>query len=136
MARKGRIATNGSLTMSKKQPSPVRQAVAHHQDWQDDVNLNEEVVDDIDHDDEHYEALSEQNHYSSLRKGNSRYQRNPRAAQLSHFSQFSRLPPGIYQSLTSKILNVNFFLQFPSDRVWRTESCLLCLTLCPPPVQS
>ena len=96
MARKGRIATNGSLTMSKKQPSPVRQAVAHHQDWQDDVNLNEEVVDDIDHD-EHYEALSEQNHYSSLRKGNSRYQRNPRVAQMSHFSQFSRLPPGIYQ---------------------------------------
>ena len=86
--------------MTKKHPSPVRQAsMVHPQPWQDDHDLNEEIVDDIiddvDEDGEHYATLPDQNHYSTLRKnsGTNRYQRNPRA-QMSHFSQFSRLPPG------------------------------------------
>ena len=104
--RKGRIATNGSLNMTKKHLSPVRQASAvHHQSWQDDQDLNEEVVDDIiddvDEDGEHYATLTDQNHYSTLRKmsGTNRYQRNPRTAQMSHFSQFSRLPPGEFSKI-------------------------------------
>ena len=93
-----KIATNGSLNMNKKASSPVRQASVL-QSWQDDNTLNEEVVDDIDSEEnEHYATLSEQHHYSTLRKSNnsssSRHQRNPRTNQLSHFSQFSRLPPG------------------------------------------
>ena len=42
-----KIATNGSLNMSKKHQSPVRQAsVLHAQSWQEEPALNEEVVDD------------------------------------------------------------------------------------------
>ena len=94
-----KIATNGSLNMNKKASGPVRQASVL-QSWQDDNTLNEEVVDEIDSEEnEHYATLSEQNHYSTLRKANnsssSRHQRNTRNTQLSHFSQFSRLPPGI-----------------------------------------
>ena len=95
--------------MTKKHPSPVRQAsVLHHQPWQDDHDLNEEVVDDIiddvDEDGEHYSTLPDQNHYSTLRKnsgtsGTNRYQRNPRTAQMSHFSQFPRLPPGKFTNV-------------------------------------
>ena len=84
--------------MNKKHLSPVRQQTTVTQSWQEDPTLNEEVVDDIDIDseeNEHYATLGEQHHYSTLRKGSqsgsgpSRYQRN------SHFSQFSRLPPGM-----------------------------------------
>ena len=98
-----KIATNGSLNMNKKHQSPVRQAsVSQVQAWQEEPPLNEEVVDDIDSEEnEHYATLTEQHHYSTLRKGNpassggsNRYQRNSRSAQMSHFSQFSRLPPG------------------------------------------
>ena len=84
--------------MNKKASGPVRQASVI-QSWQDDNTLNEEVVDEIDSEEnEHYATLSEHNHYSTLRKANnsssSRHQRNTRNTQLSHFSQFSRLPPG------------------------------------------
>ena len=108
-----KIATNGSLQIHKKHQnqSPVRQAsvVSPVQSWHEDIRdmgLNEEVVDDVDIDseeNEHYASVSDQHHYSTLRKGSqsssgpSRYQRN------SHFSQFSRLPPGdkINQTLIS-----------------------------------
>ena len=36
---------------------------------------------------------SETEHYSTLRRGQNRYQRIPRSNQLAQFSQFSRLPP-------------------------------------------
>ena len=126
-----KIATNGSLNMSKKHQSPVRQAsVLHAQSWQEEPALNEEVVDDIDSEDnEHYATLNEQHHYSTLRKGHpagsgsSRYQRNSRSAQMSHFSQFSRLPPGT-KKLQQLCFDIDQLFQFQKDQVLRTESYL------------
>ena len=117
--------------MSKKHQSPVRQAsVLHAQSWQEEPALNEEVVDDIDSEDnEHYATLNEQHHYSTLRKGHpagsgsSRYQRNSRSAQMSHFSQFSRLPPGT-KKLQQLCFDIDQLFQFQKDQVLRTESYL------------
>ena len=112
--------------MTKKHPSPVRQAsIVHHQSWQDDHDLNEEVVDDIiddvDEDGEHYTTLPDQNHYSTLRKnsttpGTNRYQRNPRSAQMSHFSQFSRLPPGKVSNVYFQTFTPTIFLSLVPER--------------------
>ena len=78
-------------------PPPARQTLVNQRLWPDE-GLDEDTVDDVDtqeEDSEHYATLSDQNHYSTLRKtpSGSRYQRNARTAQMSHFSQFSRLPP-------------------------------------------
>ena len=97
-----KIATNGSLNLTKKHSSPARQAQAQAsqpQSWQEDAALAEEGVDEADSEEgeQHYATVtSDQHTYTALRKGpqSARYQRNPRANQLSHFSQFSRLPPG------------------------------------------
>lgn len=97
-----KIATNGSLNLTKKHSSPARQAQAQAsqpQSWQEDAALAEEGVDEVDSEEgeQHYATVtSDQHTYTALRKGpqSGRYQRNPRANQLSHFSQFSRLPPG------------------------------------------
>ena len=79
------------------QPPPARQTLVNQRLWPEEA-LDEDTVDDVDtqeEDTEHYATLSDQNHYSTLRKtpSGSRYQRNARTAQMSHFSQFSRLPP-------------------------------------------
>ena len=78
-------------------PPPARQTLVNQRLWPDE-GMEEDTVDDVDtqeEESEHYATLSDQNHYSTLRKtpSGSRYQRNARTAQMSHFSQFSRLPP-------------------------------------------
>jgi len=107
-----RIATNGSLTLSKKNV-PVRQSLpppppdprdsrepkdsrdSRDNDDAKDVRDSRDLrdINEAQQDTEPDILETDTEHYNTLRRGQNRYQRIPRSNQLNQFSQFSRLPP-------------------------------------------